>query len=345
MRKFFAIIASCLALCACERSFDISRQVGDATVWMTFIPSNDYDTTFFIVQATTPLAGVTEPVLTRGESVEVKVNGEQLKLEKNDRSVPDRLQFYSTDHVFKPGDVVEAVATVPGTGSVSASCEVPRPFPACSWTATKVQRHNNAYIMLVDIDYDDSGEGGYYGAAVIQYHEQESQWEDYDPETGGKYWGEIKHSTRTSNLQPAPMSDTGSLSASSENPVMVAPRYYNTLSGNHRYAQIWHDTPGGPGGKRHMTFASRCYEEPAHWETSEDSRYSGWHNNTYKYKLVLYRFSESCYNYLKARYNDSHNDFSGLGLAPSSFVYTNVAGGAGVCGAYVVSESDWMQLD
>ena len=76
-----------------------------------------------------------------------------------------------------------------------------------------------------------------------------------------------------------------------------------------------------------------------------DGEYHGWVERSIKYSLVLYRFSESYYNYLKARYNSDHNDFSSLGMAPASFVYTNVSGGAGVCGAYVVSETDWIELD
>ena len=165
MKRCFAIIASCIALVACERAFDISKQVGESVIWMTFIPSNDYDTTFFILQATTPLIGKTNPVKTSGESVEVKVNGQSLKMEKSDRSVPERHQYYATDHVFMPGDRVEIAATVPGTGSADASCIVPEPFPAYDWSARLVKRSEGGQALFVDIDYADPGDGaGYYGA-------------------------------------------------------------------------------------------------------------------------------------------------------------------------------------
>jgi hypothetical protein len=350
MRRAFIVLASCIALAACERSFDISKEVGESTVWMSFIPSNDYDTTFFILQATTPLVGVAEPVLTRDESVEVKVNGQPLSLEKNERSIPDRQQFYATDHVFAPGDRVEAVATVPGTGTVSASCEVPQPFPTYTWTISRVPRPSSSvsFTMYVDIDYTDPGDGGYYGVVLMQYWECESQWEDRDPETGEKYWGEITHEEHTGALTPWAMSDSEALSASAEEPVTVMPRYFNylnTRTDNQRRVQIWSDKPGSApaGSTRRITFASRCNESPAHVDYDR-GEYHGWADYRYKYRLVLYRFSESYYNYLKARYNSSYGDFAEMGLSPASFVYTNVKGGAGVCGAYTVLSSDWVTL-
>ena len=348
MRRLLITILALAALCGCERSFDISGQVGDSTIWMTFIPSNDYDSTFFFVQATTPLAGKTDPVLTAGESVEVRVNGQPLTLEKNRRSIADRLQCYVTDHVFKSGDVVEASATVQGVGTVGASCEVPEPFPSYSWKARVVEKTDRINTLLVDIEYDDPGDGGYYGAVVCQYIEETSQWEDNDPETGEKYWGEVTHSTRTGYLPPCAMTEMEGLSAGSESPVTAMPKYYNYLSnasGSQRRVQIWSDmsSPSPKDGRRHMTFASRCNEQPGRTDYTGGT-YHGWTEHHYKYQLVLYRFSESYYNYLKARYNSDNDDFSSLGLAPASFVYTNVRGGAGVCGAYTVVYSDWIMI-
>lgn len=347
MKKFFAIIASCIALAACDRSFDLSRQVGESTIWMTFIPSNDYDTTFFILQATTPLVGKTDPVKTTGESVEVKVNGQPLTMEKSGRSVPERHQYYATEHVFVPGDKVEVAATVPGTGSADASCVVPEPFPAYDWSARLVKKSEGGQTLYVDIDYADPGDGaGYYGVVVCQYTEQDSQWMDIDPETGESHWGEIGHSSHTGYLSPCPLSDSEGLSAGSENPVTAMPGYYNSLSssgsGSRHSVQIWSDasSPVPADGRRRMTFASNCHEQPA--GRREYGR--GWSESRYKYRLVLYRFSESYYNYLKARYNNNSDEFSSMGLAPASFIYTNVRGGTGVCGAYTVLSSDWKEL-
>lgn len=349
MRRVLIIILALAALCGCERSFDISGQVGDSTIWMTFIPSNDYDSTFFFVQAATPLVGKTDPVLTTGESVEVLVNGQPLTLEKNRRSIVDRLQCYVTDHVFKSGDVVEASATVPGVGTVDASCEVPEPFPSYSWKTWIVEKTDRINTLFVDIEYDDPGDGGYYGAVVCQYIEETSQWEDNDPETGEKHWGEVTHSTRTGYLPPCAMTEMDGLSAGSENPITAMPMYYNypfDRFDSSRRVQIWSDAPNSSSkdGRRHMTFASRCNEQPGRTDYTGGT-YHGWTEHHYKYRLVLYRFSESYYNYLKARYNSDNDDFSSLGLAPASFVYTNVRGGAGVCGAYTVIYSDWIIIE
>jgi hypothetical protein len=313
---------------------------------MSFIPSNDYDTTFFIVQATTPLAGETKPVLTSGETVEVKVNGQPLAMAKNkERSVPDMLQFYSTTYGFKPGDKVEATAMVPGSGSVSASCEVPQPFTDYTWKARRIPRVSSVSTFIVDLDYPDPGDGGYYGVYVVEYYEEDSQWAAIDPETGELTWDDVKHSTHTGGLTPCSIIDEDSLAAMGEEPVTVAPSYYNAPTAwgyVQRKVQIWCDRPGtAPAGTiRRMTFASRCYADPGR----KESKYGWVDYHDYRYKLILYRFSESCYNYLKAKYNENYSEFAELGLSPASFVYSNVKGGAGVCGAYIVSESEWMEI-
>ena len=370
MKRAFTIFASCIALVACERGFDITGQMGDGTVWMTFIPSNDYDSTFFFLQATTPLEGATDPVMTTGESVEVRVNGQPLTLEKNKRSVPDRIQCYVTDHVFQIGDRVEASVTMPGVGTVSASCEVPEPFPEYTWKARFVESESRPspadelyYVgprartgtLLVDVDYaDPDDDGGYYGAVVIENTESDSQYGDFDQETGEIIWDDPSHDSYTEALQPTAMVSVGNFS-SSEEPVTARPMYYNFLSEGHgrgRRVLIWKDTPGTApaGGRRSITIPSFCSLYPSRYESPGEypggpGKYPYWWEHRYRYQLVLYRFSESYYNYLKAQYNSEHNDFSALGMAPASFVYTNVRGGAGVCGAYTVISSEWIELE
>lgn len=352
-RVLLHILILSAVLCGCERTFDISGQIDEGTVWMSFIPSNDYDTTFFIVQATTPLAGSVVPVLTSGESVEVRVNGQTISLEKNYRSVPDRLQFYATDFAFHPGDKIETVATVPGTGAVSASCRVPESFPNHTWEA-KLVKNKGTGTLFIDLEYDDNDdEGGFYGAAVLQDSEEDEQSEEIDPVTGERYWTEIRHYSRTISLQPSAMTSMGEMSAASEDPVSVIPRYYNYLSysreqGLQPYVQIWKDVPGSvsSGGRHRISLALRCNEADARFEFNGNENVgSYWTETSYKYQIVLYRFSESFYNYLKAQYNKEHNGLSAVGLAPASFVYTNVKGGAGVCGAYTVNASGWFGLD
>lgn len=342
-------VISLAVLCGCDRTFDIAKQVGDSTIWMTFIPSNEYDSTYFYVQATTPLFGKAEPVTTAGESVEVRVNGQTLTLKKSrSRSIPDRMQCYVTGHVFQPGDVVETSASVAGIGTVEASCEVPEPFPSYTWNARVVKRPNKRSMTQVDIEYDDPGDGGYYGAIIRQYVETDEQYQSRDPETGEMIWGEVQHSAGTAYLTPCAMADTDGLSAGSEDPVIAIPRYYNFLSNKsrERIVQIWSDasSPSQKDSRRRMTLTSYNLADSGRMDYT-DGEYHGWVERSIKYSLVFYRFSESYYNYLKARYNSDHNDFSSLGMAPASFVYTNVSGGAGVCGAYVVSETDWIELD
>lgn len=351
MRKILLILPVLAGLAACERSFDISKQLEEGVVWMSFIPSNDYDTTFFIVQGTTPLIGYPEPRRTSGESVSVKVNGQSLELEKSDRSIPDRMQFYATEHVFSPGDLIEVTATIPGLDAVSASCEMPGLFPDYTWKARRPEAGKNRSTLYVDIDYADPGdEGGFYGAVVFQRTDTDSQEAKWDPDAKDWIWGEIDHSSYSSGLIPTAMTDLGSLSAASEKPVSVIPRYYNFMKGGESdpTVQIWKDMPGytSKDGRRHLTIASTCYyasksfyyEYPESLIRKVERRYS--------YRIVLYRFSESFYNYLKAQYNKNTGiELFELGLAPVSFVYTNVHGGAGVCGAYTVTSSDWIEID
>ena len=350
MRKILLILPVLAGLVACEHSFDISKQLEEGVVWMSFIPSNDYDTTFFIVQGTTPLIGYPEPKRTSGESVSVKVNGQFLELEKSDRSIPDRMQFYATEHVFLPGDLIEVTATVPGLNAVSASCEMPGLFPDYTWKARRPETGNNRSTLYVDIDYaDPNDEGGFYGAVVFQRTDADSQEAKWDHDAQDWIWGEINHSSYSGGLMPTAMTDLGSLSAASETPISVMPRYYNYMKGGESIStvQIWKDMPGytSKDGRRHLTIASTFYEATKSYYKESPENYISKIERHYTYSIVLYRFSESFYNYLKARYNNNGSEFFELGLAPVSFVYTNVHGGAGVCGAYTVTSSDWIEID
>lgn len=366
MKRILIIFPVLVAMVACERSFDISKQLGEGVVWMTFIPSNDYDTTYFALQGTTPLIGYPEPFKTAGESISVKVNGKPITMEKDRHSVPDMQQVYATDYAFSPGDLVEASATVPGLNTVTASCEVPEYFPDYKWNARFPKSNDgNSSILLVDIDYaDPHDEGGFYGAAVIQNQELDSQSASWDPETKDWVWGDVQHISSTSSLLPTSMtdlSDLTSLSSTSETPITAIPRRYNIydterdtyddpFGGNLIRVQIWKDMPGytSADGRRRMTIALSCREQPKHQE--RETQKDDWGNayrvdRTYRYRVVLYCFSEGFYNYMKAQYNSNGSEFNELGLAPVSFVYTNVRGGAGVCGAYTVVSSDWVGLE
>lgn len=348
MRKLaFLIIIGFAVVTSCERSFDISRQKEASTMWMSFIPSNDYDTTFFYLQATTPLGGPTSPVLTLDETIDVQVNGQPVTLCKSSRSIKDRLQTYYTDRQFSSGDRITAAATVPDVGSINAECLVPESFPDFVWTAKLVALSKFNHKLLVDIEYDAQGSADYYGVRVVQLEEIDSQEELYDNETGEKYLSELHHSSNIKDLVPIPLSESDYPSPQSEEPVCISPAYFNYLDGSkYSEVQIWRDVPGSTqsDGSKHMIIASKCNILPARTEYSSMGLDS-WTEYRYKYKLILYRFSDSCYNYLKARYNSSHSDFTSIGLTPASFVYTNVFGGSGICGAYTVSSSDWIEIE
>lgn len=350
MKKALLILPVLAVLAACERSFDISKQLGDGLVWMSFIPSNDYDTTFFIVQGTTPLVGYPEPRKTSGETISVTVNGRPLELEKSERSVPDKMQFYATEHVFEPGDLIEAGASLPGMAPVSASCEMPGNFPDYTWKLRRPKASQDRWALYADIDYaDPKDEGGFYGAAIVQECAIDGQLAEWDPENGEWVWGEVTHDVLTTWLRPSALTDIGSLSASSEDPVIVTPDIYNYMSGYFEEmhpVQIWKDMPGyaGADGRRSLTLAATFHEGSKRFDIEVPGEYARWQERHYTYRIVLYRFSESFYNYLKAQYNNNGSEFFELGLAPVSYVYTNVRGGAGICGAYTVVSSNPLEL-
>lgn len=338
------IIAACVASVSCEQYFDISGQVGDGTIWMTFIPSNDSDITYFCLQATTPLAGETTPVNTEDESVEVLVNGKTLKLER-DKYLPSRVKIYSTEYGFKPGDVVETKAIVPYVGKVTAECVVPEAFPSFDWTTRVIPRDESHGAIVVNIQYDGSNEDDYYGVALIQHCETAVQWEETDPQTGKKYWGKLEYETRETFLPQISIIDSNGLSAAGEEPVIVTPQYHNTLSERHPSVQIWDDPGRESKDRHHFEFASSFHENSDRYSEKYDGVRGRRIFYKYRYRLALYRFSESCYSYLKAQYNQMNDEFSSIGLAPPTFVYSNVHGGSGVCGAYTVRYSDWIDIN
>lgn len=353
MKRAVLLLAIVSVVISCEKEFDISKQVDTATVWISFVPSNDYDTTYFHVQATSPLAGVVSPVKTGGEEVEVRINGDALSLEKYKWSLPERRQIYCTDYVFNPGEKVEVLASVPSVGTVSASCEIPHPFPDYVFSSLLLPKSGTLYKLILDLDYSImSSERGYFGVSVLQQRDMENQTGRVDPDTGEMAWDEIIHSSSIAALSPVAIQERGALSFDEEAPVIVTPRYYNTSTYRPYYSedreaewrrpvQIWLDASEKSDYRKTVAFNLTELKEYTEYDILDGKE---WVRYSYKYKLILYSFSESFYNYLKAQYNRESSDFSSLGLAPPSFVYTNVDGGSGICGAYIVSESEWFEI-
>lgn len=334
--------------------------MGDGVIHMIFAPSNDHDSTFFYVQATTPLKDGQNPAKTTGESVSVTVNGTPLTMTKSkDRSTEDGCQAYWTLNRFKPGDNVEVTASIPGKKTVSSSTIVPPAFPEHKWNYHIEGDTGSADRQVcIDLEYENlPGCSGRYGLAVLTemthtdylYYagEEKGTYEREEVDSGIQY-GSVCFAT--SDMM---------ISTIGQDPLVLQPERLNE---NNRWlgwrdfhnAFSWIDLPEDKTrtSRQQARFLYTPDGEHTYMESDEYLEYAepgdmvGYsYIRSYRYKLVFYSYDENSFNALKAYENMRNNPLAIMGLAPSSFTFTNVKNGIGVCGSYTMEETDWFVID
>ena len=364
MKKVIYIILCAVTFSACEKEFDIERQMKEGMTYMKFIPSNENDTTFFHVQATTALKDGMNPVNTSGETVSMTVNGAPVTLTKDlKKSMDGRSQIYWTKHVFEPGDEVAVEASVPGRKPASAVTTVPGERPDFKWKARlEVSPDTYGKQLCIDLEYvNKPGFTGHYGVAVRYERTSVMQsFRIYRNNPDEIEWGEPDTRVEIMDEYPATAFDLA-LTTLGQEPLVLDP---GSLNRDRRWSQYyvapsnvvsWVDVPGKDSrtvrrqirvsyNGTYGNYEDSIPEDFWDWEWAGDV-FSGFKcSSTYRYKLIFYNYDENCYNYLKARENEE-NELALFGLAPASFTFTNVENGVGVCGSYMVSESDWFTVE
>lgn len=360
MRKLIYMLISLAVLTACEKEFDISKYITPSKTYISFIPSNDYDTTYVRVQATTPITMTKTPVKTKTEFLVAKVNGQEIQLTSLGKPFGEYgADVFFTTEKFAPGDKIEIESVVNDNEKIFGDCVVPKEFPKNNVVARIEKATHGDIHLCFDITYDnDLGNEGYYGVGVL-VENHSLNWNGRQLDGGEIDWKLTVDDTYT--YMPYPES-TGEdvISAVGQDPLIVDPSYLNmtSLPVNIHYGTgkvlTWLDVPEKQGEKGSAQIRvyypddyGREYKSQSYEWTDEDgtshsiAEYVRYRRD-YRYKLVYYTFSKEYYSTLKAENNRSNNDFSELGLAPATFTYTNIKNGVGVCGAYTVSESDWI---
>lgn len=364
------MLTAILAISSCEYEFEIEGQMSDSQTYVRFVPSNESDTTFLFIQATTPLKDASHPQRTEGESVHVLVNGTAIQLEKlEDRGGEFTSKVYATTHKFNPGDEIELEAIIPGRKTATASVTVPQAFPQLRWSYKiegKPSNYDNYYSgVCFEIEYDNApGNSGRYAVAVL---EEKTYIQDTwygNNETGEYGWTEHEPVVAVySCYWYTPVDNT--LSTLGQEPLIFRPARLNWdnrtfLHGDDWYASprfvdamAWTDIPEKTSGKStHQVFTrynadsvQEACPDPSTWDPDVPTEGWGYRTTrTYRYKLVFYSFDEASYDFQKAEENDTGSVFANIGLAPASMTYTNIRNGIGVCGAYTVSETDWFKI-
>jgi len=363
------MLTAILAISSCEYEFEIEGQMSDSQTYIRFVPSNESDTTFLFIQATTPLKDANNPSRTEGESVKVLVNGTAINLEKQeDVGGEFTSKVYATTHKFNPGDKIELEASIPGRKTATASTTVPQEFPQPKWSYKfdkKEAFYDYGTGLCIEIEYDNiQGNSGRYAVAVLEEQSyQQDRW--YGNNVTGEYgWTEHEPHISVSHCSwYTPVDNT--LSTLGQEPLIFHPTRLNWDSRSFAHgdgwysspsfvsAMAWTDIPEKTGGKgKHQIYvrykADRVNEscpDPSTWDPDIPTDGYGYRNTTkYRYKLVFYSFDEASYDYQKAQENNSGSVLAGIGLAPASMTYTNIRNGVGVCGAYTVSETDWFKI-
>ena len=327
---------------SCEVEFDIKGQFADSMVYVDMIATAGADSTFLRVQAATPLKDSSNPVYTRDENIEVLVNGSSLLMQKDmRRSSPSGYQVYFTDRKLLPEDKIEIRAEVPGSGTAQSECVVPGQIKDFRYDTRIIKDGQDEYVRF-NISFPNDGEySGYYGVAVevesfreVYFRAYDENTGDYlvDENTGENIWKLNSSSTNVRANNPVNIGADLGVSSSGDSP-MTFPM---TRNANHCPVAAWSDKTGS---------GDTSFQVNVHFDNDIIRDYgSSKLINKYRYRLVLYDFSESAYKHYKSTYSLSTSDLSEIGLAAPSFLYTNIRNGVGVCGAYTVSESDWISL-
>ena len=362
MKKLTYLIISALtaaSLISCEKEFTIRSGFGEGMVFLKFVPSNVSDTTFLSIQQTTPLNDSRHPRTTEGESVAVSVNGSPVNLTKQSYAAQTTgPQNYLLKRRFAVGDKVEVRGSIPGAKSVESSFTVPTAFPEYS-LKTHVEGLDEYFSQICfDVEYENTPESsGCYGLAVLKETTFKSRHGIADAFTQTITWGDTSIFVGYSYEYPESIGDLG-ITSSGQEPMVFYSYALDRIFGRRESPNIlaWKDAPDSRNGKGSHQIRVYYEEERTLGEMPPDwffKEYGGtqasWdfsiQTTTHRYKLILYSFSEELYNYLKADYNMTNNELSEIGLSPASFTYTNVKDGIGVCGAYTVSESDWIKVN
>lgn len=371
MRKLIYIMisfVSLLFLVSCEKEFDATKYFGKSKTLLHFVPSNDYDTTYVYLRATTPLNESKSPVKTNVDQLMAKVNGQEIPLTYAGSTGEYGYECYYTTYKFASGDEVEVESALSDHEKVDGKCVVPKPFPEYSYVARK-ELVDGYYDLCFDINYDNApGNAGYYGVQLVVQNHSVTQYGKYN-ELGEIDWDPVKDTVYTSYANPTVTTDM-IVAGGGQAFLVVNPSGYNEVysrirkeNGEEHYYNAfsvlaWDDVPGKKAEKGvHQLRVGQNYsdkedewdsEEVIWWDPDgnfETQRVRRKVKYEHRFKLVFYTFSQEYYSKLKSDDNKSNNGFAELGLAPAAFTYTNINNGLGVCGSYMVSETDWFKLD
>lgn len=256
------------------------------------------------------------------DCVELTANGSPVKLYAAEGTVPRGCLY--TLQKFNSGDMLEMKAHSEGVGSISAKAEMPSQFPLVSIRRSTDKDMEGNRVVWHTITYESTGAEEAFGVVVVWNMHSEKFYEDYVTYKNGE---EI-HVADTTVIWDW----TRSLSVSESN------RLFDTQSSRMipfslygKLMNVWMDKGDGKKGQKQLSFKTETNGS----REKEDGV-------TEKYKYILCRLTPETFRYLRSL-NSIFND-SGLasfGLAPASYSYSNVRGGAGLLGAYSSLETDW----
>ncbi|MCQ2146678.1 MAG: DUF4249 domain-containing protein, partial [Bacteroidales bacterium] len=300
MKRIIYILITIALLASCEKEFDATKYFSGSKTILTFVPSNDYDTTFVSVQATTPLNEGNTPVKTVTESIAAKVNGQDIVLTSYGKPKGDfGPDIYYTTVKFNPGDKIEVEATLSGHESVSGNCVVPNRFP--NYTVDKrVEIDPDKYEALCfDISYDnDLGNTGFYGVGVVR-ETHRINYDGIQEDEEETVWG-APYDTCYYNADRIVFADEGLITSQIQEPMVVSPDRMNysfrPLQYDELYTRVltWTDVPEKGGKGKHQVRTNNSTNYVSQYMTLKTSYVD---EDGIEHTETHYRKSETMYRY------------------------------------------------
>lgn len=316
MRRIYIMCIMLFFFCDCQKEFDV-REPTDTELCLICFPGRQ-DTTVIQLYNTVPIGGRYEgtPFLNNA-SLAYAVNSvsKEVKYASSTMgSIPQGCWFVEVDH--KSGDYVEIIANTIECEMIKASTIIPPPPPDFEFECT-----NSAGAILTIRFDDDQTTADYYGIALIC---ERTIYKSGDCFTEVKNLNLVTDGYGTHEISVIrdhyDVGFTGSF---------LWPR----ISDNYG-VRIWPDTIiSGNKAVLSARFGSGYFDiEP---DNSQETR---------RYKVRLYRFTEDFYKHIVALNYQVFNDYATYGIAPMMPSYTNVEGGCGIFAGWSMRDSDWFEM-
>lgn len=337
MKKIIATISIILALCSCEKEFELDIP-GSGRSLVIHCYASAEDTTFVnLFQAHS---------LNSREVSYDKLDVEEVRLESDGNPVKltqlSPTQWYSVGEI-KSGSDIRIYAKAEGIPAASAASRIPASPEIPSITRSIFKDSDGRYIKY-DLDFGLFPDNDILAVALeiaskTEYYENGILTDSNEIRNFVTPGFTAENNSLIGSLEPSRNNlyafySKNPLEWRGENDATVFVIHGNKVE-NGKFSISYSFTPDNS--------LSYSYDM-----TDENGAQTGESVDVlvltkHSYRIIFYNFTDEAVNYMKARDNQEYSKLNALGLYPPNFTYTNIRNGFGIFGGYSIVKSGWME--